>query len=70
MFEKIQKPPTAEKGCQKQQPVCRRKELITVKIGSQTEKYYKFVHLIQEKTQTDFSRANGLLSFENDIKMK
>jgi len=38
MFEKIQEPPTAEKGCQKQQPVCKRKELITVRIGSQTEK--------------------------------
>jgi hypothetical protein len=37
-FEKIQKPPTAEKGYQKQQLVCRRKEFITVRIGSQTEK--------------------------------
>jgi hypothetical protein len=38
MFEKIQEPTTAEKRCQKQQPVCRRKELITVRNGSQTEK--------------------------------
>jgi hypothetical protein len=27
MFEKIQEPMTAEKRCQEQQPVCRRKEL-------------------------------------------
>jgi hypothetical protein len=38
MFEKIQEPMTAEKRCQEQQPVCRRKELITVRISSQTEK--------------------------------
>jgi hypothetical protein len=38
IFEKIQEPTTAEKRCQEQQPVCRRKELITVRIGSQPEK--------------------------------
>jgi hypothetical protein len=38
MFEKIQEPTTAEKRFQEQQSVCRRKELMTVRIGSQTEK--------------------------------
>jgi len=38
MFEKIQGTMTAEKRCQERQLVCRRKELITVRIGSQTEK--------------------------------
>ena len=38
MSEKIQERTTDEKRCQEQQPVCRRKELITVRSGSQTEK--------------------------------
>jgi hypothetical protein len=38
MFEKIQEPMTAEKRCQEQQPICRRKEFATVRIASHTEK--------------------------------
>jgi len=65
MFEKIQELTTAEKRCQEQQPVCRRKEFTTIRIASHTD-----VHLALAKTRTDFSHVNGLLSFENDTKMK